>query len=1209
MRILAIRGENLASLDGSFTVDFTAEPLGRSGLFAITGPTGAGKSTLLDAICLCLYDSTPRMASSGGAVVRLEGAEDATALKATDQRNVLRRGTGHGWAEVDFTGRDGRSYTARWEVRRARKSPTGRIQNQDWSLRLRRAPTDQVLVAGKKAEVAQAIRQQVGLDFDQFRRSVLLAQGDFAAFLKASEHERALLLEQMTGSEIYTRLSRAAYDQSRALHKQRATLEVQLGEHQTLTDDQRAAADAALVAAGKARQEAAVAEKKAERAVAWHTAQAALDAQLDQAEKARSSAAQAVAASADRRARLERMEAAWPLRAVAAEVRRAAQAEGVSEQALVAARKLRVAAEGRHTANRAAEAQAKAGVHAAWTGLNVHLNARLTRARAGRDALQAWLSDRPGVVHLTASDNLVRLVGEADRPGSLDKRVELVARVRGLVDKERPQLVAATDKARAEVGRAQARRTTAEQQLQQAGTTRAAAEAEQKAAEATVPEALGRTLRARRQAHTALVGVAGRAADALAARDAAQVDLGRQTTRHTEALKQAGATDAAMKVVAKSLERAEHSLQDARAAVDAAGLRAKLVPGKACAVCGSTHHPWADGSPLADVFASLETTVTTLRSEQADHTRVLAEARAEARSATRARTRAEGQVAEATKKLGRLAAEWADKAGALSEPVRHVGPDSAASVADRQLALDRADAELRSAEAAWEANQARLRAARVALSSAQAAERTALKSRDAAVSTVEKAVAKVPSLEQACTRLDGEVEKLAERVQSIEGEVERALGAILPELSGWEAMAVVARWREHLDAPGAVVDALRGMGRTVAHKQRRLKEAEDVIQALERGSLVAAPRAETAEQPADGVPTVVFQPPDGLPAHHTTWWQRTARGADAALDTARAALKTSEHALQQAVQKEGAAAATHATRHEAHAGQRARLAEQLAALDGDAQLLQQVCALPGAWAETERPALAALDRALEAAVVRVDERRVAWQAHAAHKPEADARVAGEQLAASQAHRAKADETWSSCRVVIEHDDRARTVAARLTRALTDHDTRAEPWLQLSRCIGSASGKEFRKYAQSLTLELLLEQANDHLRRLHPRYRLARIAGTDLDILVIDGDLGDEARTVRGLSGGEGFLVSLALALGLSSLSARDVRVESLFIDEGFGTLDAASLDKALAVLDSLQSEGRQVGIISHVGGLAERIGVQVRVEPQGGGRSRVRVVG
>ena len=138
--------------------------------------------------------------------------------------------------------------------------------------------------------------------------------------------------------------------------------------------------------------------------------------------------------------------------------------------------------------------------------------------------------------------------------------------------------------------------------------------------------------------------------------------------------------------------------------------------------------------------------------------------------------------------------------------------------------------------------------------------------------------------------------------------------------------------------------------------------------------------------------------------------------------------------------------------------------------------------------------------------------------------------------------------------------------------------------------------------------MLLAQANAHLRRLHPRYRLARIAGTDLDILVIDGDLGDEARTVRGLSGGEGFLVSLALALGLSSLSARDVRVESLFIDEGFGTLDTSSLDKALSVLDSLQSEGRQVGIISHVGGLAERIGVRVAVEPQGGGSSTVRVL-
>ena len=136
-------------------------------------------------------------------------------------------------------------------------------------------------------------------------------------------------------------------------------------------------------------------------------------------------------------------------------------------------------------------------------------------------------------------------------------------------------------------------------------------------------------------------------------------------------------------------------------------------------------------------------------------------------------------------------------------------------------------------------------------------------------------------------------------------------------------------------------------------------------------------------------------------------------------------------------------------------------------------------------------------------------------------------------------------------------------------------------------------------------ERLLLEANAQLAELSPRYRLERVPGTDLALQVVDLDMGDEVRSVDSLSGGESFLVSLALALALSSLSSRQTQVESLFIDEGFGTLDPDSLDLALSSLDSLQAAGRQIGVISHVQTLVERIGVQVRVETLGGGESRV----
>ncbi|RPJ55159.1 MAG: hypothetical protein EHM23_27070, partial [Acidobacteria bacterium] len=192
---------------------------------------------------------------------------------------------------------------------------------------------------------------------------------------------------------------------------------------------------------------------------------------------------------------------------------------------------------------------------------------------------------------------------------------------------------------------------------------------------------------------------------------------------------------------------------------------------------------------------------------------------------------------------------------------------------------------------------------------------------------------------------------------------------------------------------------------------------------------------------------------------------------------------------------------------------------------------------------------------------------------------------------------------------------ARTVKDKL-KVLSDQlvglEEEGRVWLQLGELIGSADGKSFRNFAQTYTLDLLLEHANVHLAELKPRYRLERLCGDahdPLGILVVDQDMGDDRRPVNTLSGGETFLVSLALALGLSSLQSHRVRLGSLFIDEGFGALDSAALEIALSALEALQLQDRQIGIISHIDGLADHFPAEVRVLPLGAGASRVEVVG
>jgi exonuclease SbcC len=250
--------------------------------------------------------------------------------------------------------------------------------------------------------------------------------------------------------------------------------------------------------------------------------------------------------------------------------------------------------------------------------------------------------------------------------------------------------------------------------------------------------------------------------------------------------------------------------------------------------------------------------------------------------------------------------------------------------------------------------------------------------------------------------------------------------------------------------------------------------------------------------------------------------------------------------------------------------------------------------------------LEALDRSVDRARTLVAERRRLVEDHAAARPTAvgalDDAQQVEQLAGAVA---AADHHAASlaASLAADADARARRAAALAQLAAAEHD--AEIDRVLGQVIGSHDGKLFRSFAQSLTLDGLLAVANSHLEELAPRYQLERVPKHDLELQVIDRDLGNEIRSVQSLSGGESFLVSLALALGLSSMSAHDVRVRTLLIDEGFGTLDPATLDSALAVLDALQATGRQVGVISHVSALVERVGAHVRVSPRGGGRSEV----
>jgi DNA repair protein SbcC/Rad50 len=194
--------------------------------------------------------------------------------------------------------------------------------------------------------------------------------------------------------------------------------------------------------------------------------------------------------------------------------------------------------------------------------------------------------------------------------------------------------------------------------------------------------------------------------------------------------------------------------------------------------------------------------------------------------------------------------------------------------------------------------------------------------------------------------------------------------------------------------------------------------------------------------------------------------------------------------------------------------------------------------------------------------------------------------------------------WENKRT-LDEDQALRKTHAALMVDIRKHQKEHNRWKQLADLIGSADGKKFNIFAQGLTLARLVRLANKHMVKLNPRYVIRKVKNEDLELEIIDTYQADDARPMKTLSGGESFLVSLALALGLSELASRRTRIDSLFIDEGFGTLDSDTLDTAIATLENLQAESKLIGIISHVEALKDRITTQIQVNKLSNGSSKL----
>ncbi len=1243
MRILAVRGGNLASLT-RFAVDFEADPLAQAGLFAITGPTGAGKSTLLDALCLALYDRTPRLSARRGAAVGHADSEEEDRIGAYDPRLLLRHGTASGFAEVDFSGADGGRYRARWSVHRARGRVDGRLQKQ--ILELTCLDTGKAL-GGTKTETLEAIEAKLGLSFDQFRRSVLLAQGDFAAFLRADRNERADLLERMTGTAIYGRISELAYrravDEAGRIEQLQGTAS-SLGV--TTEEERRALEERARVAKSTVgRLEAQLVE--AQGWCRYYERLGELEHQAAEARAALATAETDIERAAQLSAELARVERALPLRELAASVDQrqgtlatvmatraerdaavttlteahveitkaldasASALEGcqhkVADMQPVIDEARRIETELATLAERATElgrqAQAARQAFERARDQAATLSRRKSRVEAEAAELAAWLGRRTGLVTLASEWSHWRV--ELERYGRARESVHVastaLARLEARLATEQPRLRAA------EAGLA-----TAEVRLREA---QAAAEVARKSADEVDVEEVRAAVDRQRDEHEMVreaLRVATRARDAaLEVASADEQESAARAALETLARERAEG-ERARTLLEGKLHEAEATLGRLHLIVseDLQALREELLDGEPCAVCGSRTHPYRqEGTPGAAVLAA--------QRERTDQLKAELRAADGAMSAAAERARSlQGLIDEADKKgciarqtLDGAREEWAARGQAAGELVGLEEPTAEQTLAwlrerDALLGAQRHELRLQEREA-----QRRARERVIAESNVEARR-----------SDVEHARLQRQEREREVSSLDRELAEARSNHASARAranELDAALARVRALASGVEGLELVDGLPSVADLDVAVVTLQE------RHRRAEVLERERVAIAAE----AAAVQADALRRREELV--AVDQQVDGVQEELRVTRQRrlamlggrTAAEVSEALardiESARARLEETRAAKARREQELATARArAEAAREQAHkheeqlAKERGRLDEQVAAAGLTPDELRVLLSRTDAWLEERRQAVASIhERATAARAVAAERERALAEHRVGKRPpvgamEAEACSANRH---SELDGARAVEVELSAE--LRRDDKARAARQEVTERIAEQAERVELYATLKELIGSADGRRFRVFAQSLTLEALIAQANQHLGELMDRYRLQRVPGHDLELQVIDRDMGDEVRSVQSLSGGESFLVSLALALGLSSLSARDTRIESLLIDEGFGTLDPDTLDVALSVLDALQASGRKVGLISHVPGMAERVGVRIDVCPRGGGKSDVRVIG
>ena len=1155
MKFLQLEILNLASLDkqGGEVINFEEGALGESTIFSIVGPTGSGKSTLLDAICLALYNRAPRYPRKKGdknQSIEIFGATDASEnnrLAPTDSRNILTRGKKEGYSKLTFLANNGSIYRAEWHVRFQRV----RYENAKTALY-------KIMRNGEETTEETAdwneLPNIIGLDYDQFLRTVLIAQGSFANFLTAKENERYELLEKLIGcEETYTNIAteiKKAKDQATDAYNQMAA-SVEAVKQNLLNDEELAQLQEEIARLEKVEKELDSHLKAISKDLQWFEESDKQVKQIAICQENMKQAANAVKEMKAQILRLQLHDEVQPAVNLLQEVERQTQsiheqeenilkAEGnIKSQESAISESEKTLASLKEAVGKAQELLEKAlPVIAEARALKTKMEAAMPNLKEKKEALELAKKE-----HLTAQKDVEENARNIKKWEAETEKANLALKTTKEEIAKQKQLLHETTQA-AELAWETEKNKTAGQNIEELQNSKTVAD---------------KKLQDVQQAIKVVAHLDTATTEKQKNEERIQV-LGKRNAEIDEALG---------KLTIEALEKETLTLRNAYTLMVSEKWeihRANLTEGKPCPLCGSTTHPYHTDNRQ---FEEATTELSQLLKTKED---LLKQQQKEEKDLSGERKQNDGEVQTLQKQQEKLSGEIASY------------EEEWKALITQYPKIPKAEAELKSLLPIYE-DKAKDASRQLSL-----------------FNQIQKEIERLTQLKDKAVKDEAAYESKASTIQN---QAQECASTYATKLAEQKALTInlISQQKSKEEAYEKALQTCNSARKEMEEWQEKYKQilnGEEPDAAEQRLTAAKDEATKAADNQNENINKLKAELANSKGSHQTMLSQNKTMKENLQAKEKELDLWIEEYTKQleeksiegKDFEEEGIEEKGFEEINSEEKGSDERSIEPRFI---DRNTIREMLHSAEDWNAIRREK-DEKEKAVASTTALYQSAEKAHQQHLGHQPSKsrDALLAIQQ---EYQERSQRNELIAANARMQNHQEAVKLLGDK-AEALNLVTQEKDDWTAITDAIG-ADGKTLRKIAQCYTLSFLIAHANQEIRKFNSRYELQQVKHS-LGIRVIDHDRADDIRDTTSLSGGETFIVSLGLALGLSALSSRNISFENLFIDEGFGTLDPDTLATVIDSLAMLQSsQGKKVGVISHTDTMSERITTQIRIIKNG----------